>query len=238
MKSDAAILALQNLKAEAETNPMDLFPEGPRLAWRSKVMSVLTKAKSEQVSAFSAIQYFAFYDETYDAEVRSFRRGLSEAIGLIDGAIFELGLSVGEDARSLKAESYDPDLWEYVKGLIEIGDWDKVASAAVTFVEDHFRVWTGSPRSSTGGNLVGKALFSQVLGKESAFRLGNEASEWDGWLYLGMGLAQALGNHARHNVMKREDLERYALGALGLASLLLTQMRFQHGNKLNFGGGK
>lgn len=237
MKPDAAILALQNLKAEAETNPLELYPEGPRLAWRSKVMSVLTKAKSEQVSAFSTIQYFAFYDESYDAEVRSFQRGLSEAIGLIDGAIFELSLSIEEDGKSLEAETFDPDLWEYVEGLIENGDWDKVASAAVTFVEDHFRLWTGSPKNSNGGNLVGKALFTQVLGKDSVYRLGNEASEWDGWLYLGMGLAQALGNHARHNVMKRVDVKRYALGALGLGSLLLTQMRYQHGDKLNFGEG-
>lgn len=240
VKPDVAILALDGLKNQAEADPMALYPQGSRDAWRSKVMVIMERAlgdDSQILSAFSAIRYglFVISDSTPESAWKSaFRGGLAQAVGQIEAAIYELQLISDDDEAAINDHGFDPDLWEYVKGLIENGDWDKVASAAVTFVENHFRVWTGSPKNSAGGNLVGKALFAQILGKESAFRLGNEGGEWEGWLYLGMGLAQALGNHARHNVTKREDVKLYALGALGLGSLLLTQMRYQHGDNLNF----
>lgn len=242
VKLDAAISALQELKNQAEVDPMALCPPGPLDTWRSKVMVVMERAlgkDSQILSVFSAIQYGLVYvsDSTTEIAWRSaFQRGLLLAVGQVEAAIYQLQLMGEEDEVKVDDHGFDPDLWAYVKGLVENKDWDKVASAAVTFVENHFRVWTGSPKNTSGGNFVGKTLFTQILGKESDYRLGNEAGEWEGWLYLGMGFAQALGNRDRHNVKKREDVKLYALGVLGLGSLLLTQMRYQHGDILNSDG--
>ena len=48
-----------------------------------------------------------------------------------------------------------------------------------------------------------------------------------------MGFAQALGNVDRHRIQSREDAQRYAIGVLGLGSLLLTQLRHEHGDLLH-----
>ena len=45
---------------------------------------------------------------------------------------------------------------------------------------------------------------------------------------LGMGFAQALSNVDRHHIQDRDDARRYAIGVLGLGSLLLTQLRHEH----------
>ena len=45
-----------------------------------------------------------------------------------------------------------------------------------------------------------------------------------------MGFAQALGNVDRHRIQSRDDAQRYAIGVLGLGSLLLTQLRHEHGD--------
>lgn len=232
MKPEVAILALENLKAGAEANPMALYPEGSRVAWRSKVMSVLTRAQSDQISAFSAIRYGLPFDGSPEAEARAFRGGLSEAIGLIDGAIFELNLSVEDDGELLEGDLFDPELWEHVKGLVDNKDWGKVTSQVSIFVESHIRTWTGNPKSKTEGDLVGKNLFAKVLGDSSEYQLGNQPGEREGWLMLGMGFAQALGNVDRHHIMKRKDAKPYAIGVLGIGSLLLTQLRYEHGKTL------
>lgn len=62
---------------------------------------------------------------------------------------------------------------------------------------------------------------------------GKEPSEWEGWRALGMGFVQALGNVDRHNIQKRDDAKRYAFGVLGIGSLILTQLRYQHGDDLH-----
>jgi len=43
-----------------------------------------------------------------------------------------------------------------------------------------------------------------------------------------LGLAQAVGNVDRHRLQNRADAKRYAIGVLGVGSLLLTQLRFEH----------
>lgn len=50
-----------------------------------------------------------------------------------------------------------------------------------------------------------------------------------------MGFTQALGNVDRHNIQKRADAKRYAFGVLGVGSLILTQLRHQHGEDLALG---
>lgn len=41
-------------------------------------------------------------------------------------------------------------------------------------------------------------------------------------------MVAAIGNVTRHSIEKRDDAKQYALGVLGMASLLLTQIRFEH----------
>ena len=53
----------------------------------------------------------------------------------------------------------------------------------------------------------------------------------DGWRFFAQGIAQALRNVDTHRIQERPDLKRYALGVVGACSLLLTQMRFEHGNR-------
>ena len=43
-----------------------------------------------------------------------------------------------------------------------------------------------------------------------------------------MGFAQAIGNVDRHRIQSRSDAKKYAIGVLGLGSLLLTQLRYEH----------
>ena len=236
MKPGLAIVALEDLKSQADIDPMSLYPEGARVAWCNKVMTVMEKVQCQQLSAFSAIRYqpvFKIEATPSLAWESAFRIGLSQALGLIDAAIYELRLITGEDDSVIGGDSFDPELWAYVKGLVESQDWDKLASAVATFVEDRIRAWTGSPETDSGVNLFGKGLFAHVLGKESELQLGNQPGEREGWLLLGMGFAQALGNSDRHNVKTREDLKLYALGVLGLGSLLLTQFRYQHSTNLS-----
>lgn len=42
----------------------------------------------------------------------------------------------------------------------------------------------------------------------------------------------AAGNVGRQNIQERSDVKRYALGVLGLGSLLLTQLRYQYSGRL------
>ena len=78
------------------------------------------------------------------------------------------------------------------------------------------------------GAVVGKNMYAHALSNAGELRLGAQSNEWEGWRNLGMGFAQATSNVDRHHVQIRPDLKRYAVGVLGLASLLLTQMRHAH----------
>lgn len=134
----------------------------------------------------------------------------------------------GEDDGQVDPGSFDPELWDHVEQLVEDQDWGKVASQTAIFVEDRIRTWAGDPLSSKGDRLVGKGLMTQVLGDTSDWRLGDRPSENEGWRALGVGFAQALGNVDRHRIQKRADAHRYAIGVLGLGSLILTQLRYEH----------
>ena len=70
----------------------------------------------------------------------------------------------------------------------------------------------------------------RVFADDSDWRLGSRAAEREGWRALATGFAQALSNVDRHRIQRRDDARRYALGVLGLGSLLLTQLRYEHGD--------
>jgi hypothetical protein len=110
-------------------------------------------------------------------------------------------------------------------------DWGKVASQTAIFVENHVRTWAGNPSDKKGAPLYGQLLWQTVLADDSELRLGQRSAEWQGWRSLGSGFAQALRNVDVHRIQRRA--KRYAVGVLGLESLLLSQLRYEHGNLLN-----
>jgi hypothetical protein len=129
--------------------------------------------------------------------------------------------------QSTIADTLDPDLMARVDHVFRVEDWTAVASLAATFVEDRFRVWAGLDHSSFGVHLMTKVLHPET----GVFPLGIAAGEREGWHQLGRGFVSACSNVDRHRIQSRDDLRRYAVGVLGTANLLLTQMRHQHGDE-------
>ncbi|KOX10983.1 hypothetical protein ADK66_06800 [Micromonospora sp. NRRL B-16802] len=205
-------------------------------SWRPRVRLIFVRALGEDnhiVKSLDEVKYwptvaFGGMQRSHYEDAR--RGGVRKAIGLIDAAIYELGLTGGDEP--VDEHAYDPDLWAHVKGLVEDEEWGKVASQTAIFVESHIRTWAGSPQDRNGNNLIGKQLYSEVFGDTSDYRLGRQASEREGWRALGVGFAQALSNVDRHRIQTRDDAKRYALGVLGLGSLLLTQLRYEHSDIL------
>lgn len=231
MRPALAIIELQKLKTET-ANPLDLEPSGPQGSWKARVHGVLVRSLGEShdlVRRFDAVSYysgFAWEGKPDHLDREYFLQAIGEAVGLIDAAVYELELEGGDEP--VDEHAYDPELWAHVKQQVEDADWGKVASQTAIFVENHIRTWANSPKDRNGNELVGKNLYLKVFDDSSDYRLGAQAGEREGWRYLGMGFAQALSNVDRHRIQNRDDAKRYALGVLGLGSLLLTQMRFEH----------
>lgn len=233
MRPDRAIEELTRLKDEAETGETKSGGEA-LTAWRGKVRGVLVSAVGADdhlVERFDKVRYsLGFWTERTPRSAYENARlgGIRTACGLIDAAVYQLRLKLEDGDEPTDARAYDPELWAHVKNLIDDQDWFKVASQTAIFVENHVRTWAGDPKGDKGESLVGKALYVKAFGDASELRLGARAGEHEGWRYLGMGFAQALSNVDRHRIQKREDARRYAIGVLGLGSLLLTQVRYEH----------
>jgi len=238
MRPAVAIVELEKLKAEA-AEPLTLRPPAARESWKGRVRGVMARSlgdKHDLVKRFDAVRYTpgaAWSGMPASVTENAFTRGVSSAVGLVDAAIYELGLIGGDEP--VDEHAFDPELWAHVKQQVEDADWYKVASQTAIFVENHVRTWAGTPTDKAGNHLVGKALYLEVFGDASDYRLGRQAGEREGWRFLGMGFAQALGNVDRHRIQKRDDAKRYALGVLGLGSLLLTQLRHEHSDILKDG---
>jgi len=237
MRGQTAIDNLTQLKAEAEQGSIG-SRSGDFSAWKSKVRSVLTRALGKDhhiLVAFDGIRYSLsmWTDSTPSSDFdQAFQRGLQRACGVIDAAIFELE-DAGTSDDAVDETAFEPELWSHVQTHIQNEDWQAVASQTAIFVEDRVRQWCGDPKGRNDETLVGKGLFAKVFADDGQFRLGKEPGEWEGWRGLGMGFAQALGNVDRHNIQRRDDAKRYAFGVLGLGSLILTQLRYQHGEDLH-----
>lgn len=233
MKPEHAIAELEELKSEAECSPLVQAATPAHRAWKAKVAAVLENSLGPQASVleqFVELRYSvgiwtgAPGEDERDAEF--FRGRVADAVALIDAAIYELGLSTG--VAAVEGGSYDAGLWDHVKHSVDEERWEQVASAAVIYVEDKVRRWSGAPTDKQGKKLVGQALFGTAFGPAGALVLGSQTNETDGWRSLATGLVAALGNVDRHNIQERPDVKQYAIGVLGLASLLLTQVRYQH----------
>ncbi|MEH0842813.1 TIGR02391 family protein [Micromonospora sp. CPCC 205711] len=235
MRPAVAIEELEKLKKEAAE--ADHFARRAGFdAWKARTRAIFVRtlgADNNLVQRFDKIRYslgIVTERTTQSAFDQATRSGVRRACELIDAAIWELGLVGGDEP--VDEHAYDPELWAHVKTEVEDGEWGKVASQTAIFVENHIRTWAGNPQDGKGNNLVGKNLYLDVFGDASDYRLGRQASEREGWRYLGMGFAQALSNVDRHRIQTRDDAKRYALGVLGLGSLLLTQLRYEHGDIL------
>ncbi|MEV6238672.1 TIGR02391 family protein [Lentzea sp. NPDC051838] len=237
MQTRAAVENLKSLREEAEQQGIQLKPPAKLASWRGRVQTVLTRALGADhhaTKAFMDVRYApraVTSSSTQSYFDNAFLSGLAKVTGIIDAAIFELELA-GTSDDAVDETAFDPDLWSHVQSHVQGEEWQKVASQTAIFVEDRVRQWCGNPTGSSGEALVGKRLFSTVFADAGQYRLGKQAGEWEGWRALGMGFAQALSNVDRHNIQKRPDAKRYAFGVLGLGSLILTQLRHQHGDDL------
>lgn len=206
-------------------------------SWSARVRAVFVRAlgqDSHLVDKLDAVWFSPgfYYDGQPESEFTEARRnGVKSASALIDAAIFDLGLSIpASAANGLTPENYDAGLWAHVGSLVTREDWALLASAVATYVEDRVRTWSGLPAGT-----VGHGLYANALGPNGALPLGGTGTqgESEGWKYVGMGLAQAVGNVDRHRITSRSDLRQYAIGVLGLGSLLLTQIRWEHPGRIS-----
>lgn len=231
MKPEAAVAALNDLIE----NGKNLGTETYFLEWSGKVAVVLGSTFGDA----------SIHLKNFEAAVRIRNEGYTLAAGerrdleawredaasrgkaVLSAALYALETLTDTDSP-LDEASIDPDLWEHVKSLVSNNDWAKIPAQVAIFVEDCVRRWAGDPPSRDGGAMVGKSLYTASLNDSGPLRLGRQTSEWEGWRSLGVGLAQAVGNVDRHRIQRRDDSRRYAMGVLGLGSLLLTQLRYQH----------
>ncbi|MDA1257342.1 MAG: hypothetical protein O3C10_05795 [Chloroflexi bacterium] len=153
----------------------------------------------------------------------AFERGRNTALGILRAAIFELGTS---GASTHEQSGFDAALWSHVGHLAEDGRWHELASQTAIFFEDRLRAWAGQPAERIGRDLV----LSVLKPEGGIFPLGITGSEAQGWQQLGLGFVQAVRNVDLHRIQQREDARIYAIGVVGTASLILTQLRHQHGN--------
>lgn len=234
MRPDKAIEALEELKEEAATQRV-MGGSEHLTSWKGKVRGVLVAALGKDdhlVDRFDSVRYSLRMSSSSTPQSRHDQArhvGIRNTCGIIDAAVYQLRLQMDDD-EPVDIRSFDPELWEHVKQLVEDADWGKVASQTAIFVEDRIRKWAGEPGGKQGEALVGKGLMAHVFGDSSDWRLGSRAGEREGWRGLGMGFAQALGNVDRHRIQSRDDAQRYAIGVLGLGSLLLTQLHHEHGD--------
>ncbi|MFI7678975.1 TIGR02391 family protein [Actinophytocola sp. NPDC049390] len=217
---------LKQLRAEADSLPQRLVaPE--YIAWKSRVHSTFTKALGPRhpiIDRFLNIQWSGRYGGTAQDW---FLSGLGQAVGLINAAIYELEeLNAFEDGEN--DTSVDPELWDHISKLVAAEAWGQVASQTAIFTEDRIRKWTGRPAQE-----VGERLMTAVFGEQGEYRLGLTTGEKNGWHRFAMGISMALRNADAHRIQDRPDHKRYAMGVVGASSLLLTQLRYEHGNRFH-----
>ncbi len=165
----------------------------------------------------------------------SFEDGRARAAGLLNGV-----LHLAEAAPSAKVGaslvcapgSIDADLAEHLRNLLRDEDWSKLPTQTVVFVEGTVRQW-----AELSLDVIGKDLWVQVLHPDTGkYPLGETPGEKQGWLQLGIGFSSALRNPNVHRIGERQDAKTYALGVVGVASLLLTQLKYQHSESIRRAG--
>ena len=129
MRAERAIEALDELK-EAALSPEVLRGGEHLTAWKGKVRGVLVAALGTDdhlVERFDKVRYSLgmFTERTPQSAFDDARRGgIRNACGVIDAAVYQLRLTLDEE-EPVDVRSFDPDLWEHVKRLVEHEDWGR-----------------------------------------------------------------------------------------------------------------
>ena len=200
--------------------------------WNHTTRSILERAlgKSHHVTtAFVGLRWTPQAYALGDTQAfrRRFQATIPKAQGLLDAALVELD-NAGTASEVADEVGYDDELWAHVAGQVQTEEWGKVASLTAVFTEDRVRKWAGRPVTE-----VGEKLMTAIFGDKGDFRLGLTESEKQGWHRFAMGISAALRNVDAHRLQQRADHRLYAMGVLGASSLLLTQMRYEHGSRFH-----
>jgi Protein of unknown function (Hypoth_ymh) len=228
MQPEVAAPLLTKLRDEIDTLPHTNSAEFA--SWNQRTRSVLVRAMGEThaiTQSFITIRWNPtglLTDRSFDY---AFRAGQEKARGLLDAAMYEL-VSLGVTSHAMTEEGIDLELWEHVRNVFETDEWGKVARESLIFTEDWIRSRAGRPHSE-----FGEKLMVAVFGDDGDYRLGMTDPERQGWQLLAMGVSKALRNADTHRIQKRADLKLYAVGVMGMCSLLLTQIRYEHANRLH-----
>lgn len=198
---------------------------GDREAWEIEAATVLADAFGQYHSLNESMNELTGL-KTPGGQDRLYYQGRywRQAQGMIDSAISSFIFMHTPFRDSGVAAVLDADLISRVDHVFQMEDWTAVASLAATFVEDRFRVWSGLDHTSFGVNLMTKVLHPET----GIFPLGFSPAESEGWHQIGRVFMSSCSNVDRHRIQSRDDLRGYAVGVLGTASLLLTQMRYQY----------
>lgn len=200
------------------------------VSWHYKVESVLARALGDNhrlTLAFLNLFWApASYTIANEGAIRAeyFEDAMIEGLGILDAAQYELQL-VGQALDEAMDRGFDPELWAFVQSDVVAEAWGKVVSQAGIFTEDRIRTWAGRPAEE-----VGQALMTSVFGDAGQYRLGITEAERKAWHLLAMGISGALRNPGGHRIIARPDHKTHAIGVLGACSVLLTELRFEHGN--------
>jgi hypothetical protein len=223
MEVETAVKAIEELLADEGSGREVSF-----VTWRTKSLMVLSDAfgpDSVQAQEFAAT---CRATGRHDAGPLFLRRdAISRGKAVLKVALDTLSTRA-VTAEPIDRASIDPELWTHVERLVADEDWAKIPAAVAIFVEDRIRTWAGEPTGKDGAALTARPLYGKALADGGPLMLGSQSSEHEGWRALGTGMALAIGNVDRHRRQQRNDLRRYAIGVLGLGSLLLTQIRHQH----------
>jgi hypothetical protein len=228
VKSDDAVQQFEALVAELKGLPPHRH-SAKFVSWELRTRSALTHALGAQhhiTDQFNHNRWTSVSWGDEEMEAGSFGQGAARAQGMLDAAIAEVKM-LGDDVPVADEEGIDAELWEHVAPEIRSEAWVKAARGALIFTEDRIRRWAGRPDAEAA-----KELAVAIFGDKGNYRMGRTDGEMQGWQLFAQGIAQALRNADTHRIQERPDLKRYALGVVGACSLLLTQMRFEHENRL------
>lgn len=197
---------------------------GPNSALAIKFNGLMWGERSTSVARQRLNSFGGTLSSTGNASSAIFITAKRTSAEIISTLIWEVNHSQN-NGISLDDGNIDVELWEYVSALFESQEWDKVALNAAVFVEDKLRTWANISSDVKGSTEV----FKMAVG-QGKLQLGDNQSEQQGWQQLAVGFALALRNPSGHRIKEREDVKKYAFGVLGIASLLLTEIRHVHGN--------
>lgn len=205
------------------------YQHGQTESWKLRAATALAEILGEFHPLTDEVDKLWNYETPNDfIQERSWQeQHWRQAEGIINAAISSYIFMNTKLQDSAIVNTLDAELMARVDHVFRVEDWTAVASLAATFVEDRFRTWAGLDHTAFGVGLMTKVLHPET----GAFPLGVATGELEGWHQLGRGFMSACSNVDRHRIQNRDDLRRYAVGVLGTASLLLTQMRYQHGNR-------